>query len=150
MTKSILKVTIAVFIFSLFIVLFNIKSYAQFDACDFLPCEQTIDGDTDSTEVESGISTYFRFGVSLIFTGFIAYGIFVIVKSALKIVQSGGEEETITSGVQGLKSVFIGVTMLIVGIIGLILLSAFFGASGIFSTEVQNPDGVNNIPIINN
>lgn len=116
--------------------------------CDFFPCDQTIDGSTNSGNVNSAFETWFRFGVGLIFTGFIAFGVFIIVKNATKIINSQGSEEKLSEGVSAIKTVFIGVIMLLVGIIGLLVLASLFGAGGIFNSDVETPAGVENLPII--
>ncbi len=74
--------------------------------------------------------------VSLVFIGIILISVFIIVQSGVKYIQSQGEEGKIQEAQKAIRSVFIGIAVLFVGIIGLILLLAFFNASGLVASEV--------------
>ncbi len=71
-----------------------------------------------------------QFALSLIFVGIIAVAIFIIIKSALKYIQSEGDQAKVEEATKAIKNVFIGIGALLVGIIGLVIIIAVFQASG--------------------
>ncbi|MCA9381584.1 hypothetical protein KC678_04930 [Candidatus Dojkabacteria bacterium] len=79
-----------------------------------------------------------RFGVSLIFIGIIAVAIFVIIKSALKYIQSEGDESKVEEATKAIKNVFIGIGALIIGIIGLVIILSIANQNG--GTLIDNQD----------
>ncbi|MCA9387172.1 hypothetical protein KC669_04015 [Candidatus Dojkabacteria bacterium] len=121
---------------------------AQYGVCDFLPCGDSgvlpTPGDTTGN-----IEFFISIAVGLVFTGFIAFGIFIIIKSALKIIQSEGDESKVEESAGAIKSVFIGLGMLIMGIIGIVVLLSLFNAGGLVNSPVEKPEGVNEVPLIN-
>src|SRR5690606_23722251 len=85
--------------------------------------------------------------VSLIFVGIIAYGIFLVIKASLTIIRSEGNPDKIQGGSNMIKAVFIGIGIIFVGIVGLVLVLAFFDATGIVTVNPEEPAGVD-LPII--
>jgi uncharacterized membrane protein YidH (DUF202 family) len=86
--------------------------------------------------------------VSLIFIGIIVISVFIIVQAGVKYIQSQGEEGKIAEAQKAIRSVFVGIAILFVGIIGLILVLAFFGGTGLLGSgntidDVFNPPGSN-------
>ncbi|MCA9387173.1 hypothetical protein KC669_04020 [Candidatus Dojkabacteria bacterium] len=88
----------------------------------------------------------FSFGVSLIFVGIIAVAIFVIIKSALKYIQSEGDESKVEEATKAIKNVFIGIGALIIGIIGLVIILSLANSSagGELIPDVQDPTDILN------
>jgi amino acid transporter len=89
--------------------------------------------------------------VSLIFIGIIIISVFIIIQAGVKYIQSQGEEGKIAESQKSIKSVFVGIAILFVGIIGLVLVLAFFGGTGLLGTDdtlddVFTPDGGPNAP----
>jgi hypothetical protein len=112
--------------------------------CDFFPCPgETGEKEDLDEEVNSDIENYINIAVSLVFVGIIIYGIFLIISSALKIIRSEGDEGKVQEGANKIKAVYIGIAMIFVGIIGLVLITTFFGGSSIFSVNLNSPEGVN-------
>lgn len=118
--------------------------------CDFFPCDSAGDQNqtTSSQGVNSRIEELFNLGVSLIFAGLVILGIFIIVSAAFKIVNSEGNEEDLQSSATAIKNVFIGVGLIIGGLIGIVVINAILG-NNIFDFDIDNPAGVDDIPIIN-
>ncbi len=142
--KKILKTLGIVLIFTtVFVFSFTTINAQNFDACDFLGCETAPGG---GANVVGSTESLIRFAGSLIFAGFTAFGIFIIIKAALKIVRSESNQEEVESGAKAVKSVFIGFGILIVGLIGLILLSGITGLSGLFDDQIENPAGIDDLP----
>lgn len=73
--------------------------------------------------------------VSLIFIGIIIIAIFIIVRAGVQYIQSQGQEEKIADAQKAIKSVFIGIAVLFVGIVGLILVLAFFRGTSLIGGE---------------
>ncbi len=109
--------------------------------CDFFPCGDggVVPGPGDP--IPTGVAL-FRFAVGLIFTGFIAFGVYQIIKSGIKIIQSEGDESKVEEAAKAIKGVFIGIGMLLLGIIGIVVLLAFFGDASFLQNEIPNPDGL--------
>lgn len=133
-------ITILIVVFGLIAaVLFPVAVSAQTEFCDLFPCDEA-GGDTEfitGTQFED----VFFYITGSIFVVFILIGVFYIVKGSLKILRSEGDQSKIQEGVLDLKGVFIGITLLIVGIIGLIVLLAIFDAGGVFDQEITPPEG---------
>jgi hypothetical protein len=108
---------------------------AQSTLCDVFPCN-------DAANPDITIGGVFTFLTQLIFVGFIGFGIVLIIKGALKITRSEGDEGKIQEGTQAIRGAMIGLGMIILGIIGLVILTAFLNTSGVFGTEVEEPEGV--------
>ncbi len=129
-------------------VAFSSRIFAQYDVCDFLPCGVVPGYQSSATDSMTIVERLFYFGVSLIFVGLVAFGIFIIVKAAYKIVRSEGNEDQLQEGAKAIKTVFIGLAMLVAGIVGLLVMTYILGASDIFNANVESPDGID-LPIIN-
>lgn len=134
------KLVILIILFSIFIPVTKVS--AQLAFCDLFPCDQVETGEGSLAE-RGTLGPYLSFGASMVFTLFIVFGIFIIIKAVVTIVRGEGSEESLEAGTKSMKSVFIGVVMLFLGIIGLLLITTLFGAQGIFTTNVENPEGVN-------
>lgn len=70
-------------------------------------------------------------GITLLFIGIILIAVFIIVQAAVKYIQSQGDEGKIAEAQKAIKSVFIGIALLFVGVIGIVLVLAFFNGTGI-------------------
>jgi hypothetical protein len=142
MKKKIATVFIsALFILSLFSPLKVVN--AQLNACDFFPCEQTGVDDEDETAAISSTGSFIRFVTSIIFVGLILMGVGIIIKAALTIIRSQGDESKVQEGAKAIKAVFTGVLMLMLGLIGLLIFGYLFNSTGIFKEQVEAPPGVN-------
>jgi large-conductance mechanosensitive channel len=108
--------------------------------CGFLPCDQSFTAETGSPQ-EIALS-FGRFFASLIFVGIIAFGIFQVIRASLKIIRSEGDSSKIQDGADTLKGVMIGIGMIFVGLIGLVIILAFFGAEGVVNTPVPPTPGL--------
>ncbi len=93
-------------------------------------CTGISDDTTGST-----IRSTFNLIVSLIFVAIIIFSIYVIIKAAIKYIRSEGDPGKIEEAQKAIKSVFIGIAALFVGLIGIIIVIAFFGAGGALDTN---------------
>jgi hypothetical protein len=73
--------------------------------------------------------------LSLVFIGIILLSVVIIIQAGVKYIQSQGDEGKIAESTKAIKSVFIGIGVLIVGIAGLILVLVFFNATGFLKTD---------------
>lgn len=80
-----------------------------------------------------------QFILSLLFIGLIVLSIFYVVKAAITYIQSQGNPEKIGEATKSIRSVFIGLGALFVGIAGILIVLAFFGgpAGGIDDFDVR-------------
>lgn len=132
-----------------FLSLFTLNIKAQ-TAADILPCDQYDTSAFDACgDVNGQVTSVIQVGISLVFALIILYGIFLIIKAALTIIRSNGDSAQLESGVNMIRGVYIGIGIIFIGIIGLIIVIAFFGAGGILNTTVNTPGNVV-IPIITN
>lgn len=113
--------------------------------CDFIPCG--IFGQTSANSSLDTVSSYIRFGISLVFIGIIIFGVYQIIKGALKIIRSEGDPSKIEEGANVFKGVFIGIIMIFAGVIGLLILIAFFSSGYGSNLNLNNPAGTN-IPLL--
>ncbi len=110
--------------------------------CDFVPCQGVCaDGSCNALGSTTDI---FRWGATLIFVGIIIYGVFLIIRAALKIIRSEGDASKVQEGSQSIRGVFIGLIVIFIGIIGVVIITVLFNAEGIFS--LSQPE---DIPLIN-
>ncbi|MDQ6986088.1 MAG: hypothetical protein Q9M91_05785 [Candidatus Dojkabacteria bacterium] len=127
-------------IFSTLACLFANQTNAQ-AFCDVFPC-----GDSNNTSgpisgTEAG--DLFTFTSGSIFIGFILVGVIYIIKAVIKIIRSQGDEAKIEEGMKIMKGVYIGIGLVIIGIIGLVILAAGFKAGDLFGNDVTTtPPGV--------
>jgi len=75
--------------------------------------------------------------LSLVFIGIILLSVVIIIQAGVKYIQSQGDEGKIAESTKAIKSVFIGIGVLIVGIAGLILVLVFFNATGFLSSDTS-------------
>ena len=70
--------------------------------------------------------------LSLVFIGLIGFAIVYVIRAAIVYIQSQGNPEKIAEATKAIRSVFVGLGALFVGIAGILLVIAFFGgdASG--------------------
>lgn len=102
---------------------------------------QNLDRRTAAQEIGGVVSSI----VSLIFVAIIIVAVYIIIKAAIKYIRSEGDESKIQEAQKAIKSVFIGLVALFVGIIGLILILVLFNALG--AVENQNPlDELESLP----
>lgn len=119
-------------------------------ASDLLPCDQYNTSVFDACgDVNSQVTSVIQVGISVAFVLIILYGIFLIIKAALTIIRSNGDPSQLESGVNMIRGVYIGIGIIFIGIIGLVIVIAFFGAGGILNTTVNTPGNIV-IPIITN
>ena len=97
-------------------------------------------GTLSTTETANQISGYIKLALNLIFIGIIIIAIYIIIKAAIKYIRSEGDEGKIQESQKAIKSVFIGIAALFVGIIGIIIVLAFFNATGAVNQNTSTPN----------
>lgn len=142
------KIILIIFISVLSLIPVSIKAQS---ASEFLPCNQYDPSvfDACGTNVNDQVTNLIKVAISAVFALIVLYGIFLIIKAALTIIRSNGDPGQVQSGADILRGVYIGIGIIFVGLIGLIIVIAFFGAEGILSTNVNTP-GNTVIPLITN
>lgn len=90
----------------------------------------SICGNLDGTQAATQTYGLIQLVLNLIFIGIIIVSIYIIIKAAVKYIQSEGDDKKIQEAQKAIKSVFIGIAALFIGIIGIILVLAFFNATG--------------------
>jgi hypothetical protein len=78
--------------------------------------------------------------LSVLFVGIILLSVFIIVQAGIKYIQSQGDEKQIGEAQKAIKTVFIGIGVLFVGIAGLVLVLAFFGGLGLLNSGTSVND----------
>jgi hypothetical protein len=130
-------------------VIFLLPVSSQTGFCDLFPCgpdnSQVPVIDNPNATANSLLITV----VSLFFTGFIAFGVLVIIKGALKIITAQAADEKVEEGYKAIRAVFIGLGLTFVGIAGIAIVVSLLGGGGLFSTTVESPEGIQNIPLTN-
>lgn len=122
--------------------------YAQ-TVSDLLPCDQYNSSVFDACgDPSSQITSIVRAGLILVFTIIVFYGIFLIIKAALSIIRSEGDSGKIESGIGIIKSVYWGIAMIFIGIVGIVIVLSFFGAQGAIS-NINTPANTS-IPLLTN
>jgi hypothetical protein len=81
-----------------------------------------------------------QFVLSLLFIGLILFAVFYVVKAAVTYIQSQGQPDKIAEATKAIRSVFVGLGALFVGIAGILLVLAFFGGSLSGNTDNQGID----------
>lgn len=105
---------------------------AQFGICDLLgPVGQPF-GCASGNFGDVNVATDYllprvQFVLSLLFIGLILFAIFYVVKAAVTYIQSQGQPDKIAEATKAIRSVFVGLGALFVGIAGILLVLAFFG-----------------------
>lgn len=97
-------------------------------------------GDKVAEDSARQIKNLIQLGLSLVFVGIIILSIYIIIKAAVKYIRSEGKDEEIQAAQRAIKSVFLGVGALFVGIIGIIIVLAFFQATGAVDGGDQKTD----------
>ncbi len=137
-----------ILIFSSFLPgLFNLSIKAQ-GLCDFIPCADVggcPNGDCASAYTDSG--NLIKLGLTLVFVAIIGLGIILIIRAVLKIVRSEGDKDKVQEGIENIRGVFFGIIIIFVGVIGIIVISVLFDATGIFNEQVEDPPLVD-LPIL--
>lgn len=89
-------------------------------------------GDTSDVALETATATIslFQLVTSLIFIAIIIIAVYVIVKAAIKYIRSEGDESKVQEAQKAIKTVFIGIAALFIGILGVVLVLAFFQVAG--------------------
>ena len=106
-------------------------------ACGLLGCSNL---GIDPTRFEDlNVLQIFTLITSLIFVGIIALGIFYVVKAVIKIIRSEGDPSKVEEGSKIFKGIFIGLIMILAGIVGVVLMVALFQAGDIFSANPELP-----------
>lgn len=85
--------------------------------------------------------------LSLVFIGIIIMAVYIIVTSGIQYVRSKGDEKEIAAANKAIKSVFVGIGVLFVGVVGVILVLAFFGGLGLLDST-QTIEDVITPPVI--
>jgi hypothetical protein len=137
---------IRIFTIIFIIGLYTLPIYANGTACGLLPCDQ-YQGQFKVGNISDQVKSLIQFGVSLIFVIIIIFGIYLIIKAALTIIRSEGDEGKIQEGAKIIKGVYIGIAIIFVGIIGLLLVLAFFRAEGIAGVDTKPPTDLN-VPLL--
>jgi len=69
------------------------------------------------------------------------------IKAAFTIINSNGNPGKIEEGANAVKAAFIGIIVVVVGIVGIFVLLSFFRATGLAGQDVNVPSGIN-VPLI--
>lgn len=79
------------------------------------------------------LSTRFNTILSIIFLGIILLGVYVVVRAGIKFIQSQGDAGKIGEAQKAIQSVFLGIGAMFVGVVGIVLVLAFFGGTGLLN-----------------
>lgn len=82
------------------------------------------------TQVATSTANVLQLLLSLVFVGIIIVAVYIIIKAAIKYIRSEGDETKVKEAQKAIKTVFVGVAALFVGILGIVLILAFFQVSG--------------------
>ena len=141
------KFILLTFIIGFVVLPFSVKAAT---ASEVLPCDQYDTSAFDACgDVNGQVTDLIKFALAAAFGAIILYGIFLIIKAALTIIRSNGDPGQVEAGTNIIRGVYIGIGIIFIGIVGLIIVIAFFGAGGILNTAVNTP-GNTVIPIITN
>lgn len=133
-------VLVATFIFTI------LPVSAQVGFCDLVPCNENITDVTASSTLSLGLRIALLV-VGLIFTVFIAAGVFFILKAGLKIIRSEGDPSQIEGAVKIMKGVYAGVIILILGVVGLAIILGILQSGQITATPITEPAGITLPPV---
>lgn len=127
--------------------------YAQVNACTFIRpiCDAiglTTAGDPDGAITPGGarefLSGRLQLILSLVFVAIILISVVIIIQNGLKYIQSQGDAKKIEDATKAIKTVFIGIGVLFVGIAGLVLVLFVFNGTGLLTPT--DPGGDKNNP----
>lgn len=111
--------------------------------CEIFGCPDNL---TTGQDILSGGVSLIEYAMVLIFPGLIIFGIFIIIRAAVKMITSQGDESKIQESAKMIKGVFIGIIILFVGIVGMVLFLAFFQASP-SQIDLNKPEALESIDI---
>jgi hypothetical protein len=118
----------------------NSGSNIPLGVCTFIPaiCD-AISGQEGSSSLTPQDASKFlqdrlRTVLSFVFIGIILISVFIILRAGIKYIQSQGDPGKIAEAQKAIQSVFVGFAVLFVGIIGLVLILAFFNITGLTDT----------------
>jgi uncharacterized membrane protein YidH (DUF202 family) len=134
-------VTVATYIF------IPVRLNAANFLCDVFPFLDSIEAfgiassicGTPGTSDLTAAGQLIRFALSLVFVAIIAISIYVIIRAALKYIRSEGDPGKVEEAQKAIKNVFIGIGALFVGIIGIVIILAFFQAGNALNTSDDLP-----------
>lgn len=78
------------------------------------------------------VFSYIALGFSLFFIGLTIYWVFLIIRNAVKILQSEGDDGKIKDGTKAIQSIFIGIGIMFGFFVVLFVVGSFFGMGSIF------------------
>jgi len=115
--------------------------------------EDLVDGDLysfDTSDMTGRVEGFVKLGVSLVFVSIVLSGFFLIGKAVVKIILSEGKPEGLEGGLNSIKSVWTGIAMIFIGILGVVLIIVFFNAGDLFNVSLEKPEGfTGDIPFVN-
>lgn len=121
----------------------NLSNLQAQKVCGLLPCEEYDDSAFPiSGDLNEQVGNLIKVGVSSVFVLIVLYGVIIVVQAALKIIRSNGDQSEYESGQKMIKGAVIGIGMIFAGIIGLIMVLAFFSSGGVVNTNINVPDGI--------
>lgn len=94
----------------------------------------------------SNIGGIIRIGVASIFALIIVYGIIMVIRATIRIIRSEGDPLKLQEGFGIVRGVILGIVIIFVGLIGMVVVIAFFNAGSIVNVTPQPPSGLN-IPL---
>jgi hypothetical protein len=110
-------------------------------ACGLLGCD-LVGGQGNVDQILGGIGPLIRFGLSSVFAVIIILGVYMTIRAAVNIIRSEGDPGKMEEGYKILKGIWIGVGLIFVGIIGIVVILAFFQAGDITDVNPIIPPGV--------
>ena len=134
--KILIGVTIALVSFMPVMITAAEPVSAQVGVCTFIQplCDALGIGGNNSGDVAVGLAArWFNLAITIIFTAIILIAVYVIVTNAIKYMQSQGDETKIGEAQKAIKSVFIGIALMFVGLVGIVLVLAFFGGNNLLN-----------------
>lgn len=110
---------------------------AQVGVCDFIGpiCEAIGIKTTNGADAEDiaiqFLESRIQFILGILFVGIVVLAVFIIISAGIKYIQSQGDESKIEEANKAIKNVFIGIAILIIGVVGVFVALIFFNALGI-------------------
>ena len=137
---------IIIFLFSLLlsssIMSLNSAVKAQFALCDFFPCTEAQESSPDfEAEVYSTTESLALLATGSIFLLILIYGVYLVLKGTLRMIRADGQSDRFVAGYSLIRTFFLGLGLLFVGLIGLVVMSVLFDITGIFTQDVTDPTG---------
>lgn len=94
----------------------------------------------------TNIGGLLRLAISSIFALIIIYGIIMVIRATIRIIRSDGDPAKMQEGFGIVRGVILGIVIIFVGIIGMVVVLAFFNAGEITNITPTPPPGLN-IPL---